>query len=139
MGAYFDVIAFISQAGWFVPLPLAGSNPKGFDPEGIGLGAGFIGTPMDSCSSGPSARPLASRLDGARENRHDCPMSAAFLILMSIAMLAVLAVLMLGIFSMAKGGEFNKKYGNKLMRARVILQGVALALFVLAVLTLKKR
>ncbi|HUY67995.1 MAG TPA: twin transmembrane helix small protein [Alphaproteobacteria bacterium] len=66
-------------------------------------------------------------------------MSAAFLILMSIAMLAVLAVLMLGIFSMAKGGEFNKKYGNKLMRARVILQGVALALFVLAVLTLKKR
>jgi hypothetical protein len=34
---------------------------------------------------------------------------------------------------MVKGGEFNKKYGNKLMRLRVTLQGVALGLFVLAV------
>jgi len=35
--------------------------------------------------------------------------------------------------AMVKGGEFNQKYGNKLMRMRVTLQGVALALFVLAV------
>jgi hypothetical protein len=57
---------------------------------------------------------------------------------MSVAMGAVLAVLLLGIFSMAKGGDFNKKYGNKLMRARVILQAVALGFFVLAVITIKK-
>jgi hypothetical protein len=65
-------------------------------------------------------------------------MSSAFLILMSLAMLAVVSVLLMGIFSMAKGGEFNKKYGNKLMQARVILQAVALGCFVLAILAAKK-
>ena len=65
-------------------------------------------------------------------------MSAAFFILMSIAMAAVLAVLLVGVFGMARGGQFNKKYGNQLMRARVILQAVALGFFVLAVLFAKK-
>ena len=60
-------------------------------------------------------------------------MSRFFTILMIAAMVAVLASLAVGIFSMVKGGEFNKKYGNKLMRTRVTLQGLALALFVLAV------
>ena len=54
---------------------------------------------------------------------------------MVIAMAAVLGVLAVGIISMLKGGEFNKKYGNKLMRARVILQGVALAMLALAYFT----
>jgi hypothetical protein len=53
---------------------------------------------------------------------------------MALAMLAVLATLGLGVFSMVKGGEFNKKYANQLMRWRVGLQGVALLLFVLAML-----
>jgi len=48
------------------------------------------------------------------------------------AMLCVLAVLGIGLFSMIKGGEFNKKYGNRLMQARVVLQGVALGLLALA-------
>jgi hypothetical protein len=65
-------------------------------------------------------------------------MSTAFFILMSIAMGAVLGVLLIGVFGMAKGGAFNRKYGNKLMRARVILQGVALGFFVLAVIAGKK-
>jgi len=65
-------------------------------------------------------------------------MSAVFFILMSLAMAAVLGVLMIGVFGMAKGGEFNKKYGNKLMRARVILQAAALGFFVLAVISIKK-
>ena len=52
---------------------------------------------------------------------------------MIIAMVLVLASLAVGLISMIKGGEFNKKYGNKLMRARVTLQGIALGLFVLAV------
>lgn len=59
-------------------------------------------------------------------------MFSVFIILMILAMLAVLAVMVVGIFSMIKGGEFNKKYGNKLMRARVMLQGLALILFALA-------
>jgi hypothetical protein len=57
---------------------------------------------------------------------------------MTIAMLAVLAVLMIGIFSMARGGAFNKKYANRLMQARVYLQGAALAFFVLALIVGKK-
>jgi len=51
------------------------------------------------------------------------------------AMLAVFGVLGLGIFSMIKGGEFNKKHGNRIMQARVYLQGLALALLALAYFT----
>ena len=59
-------------------------------------------------------------------------MSLFFLITSLLAALAVLAVLVIGVVSMIKDGEFNKKYGNKLMQARVILQGVALGLLALA-------
>lgn len=62
-------------------------------------------------------------------------MSNVFLVLMGIAALAVLASLFMGVFAMAKGGETSKKYSNKMMRARVILQGVAVLLFVLAMLS----
>lgn len=62
-------------------------------------------------------------------------MSNLFFILMFAAMAAVLAVLVIGIVSMIRGGPFNEKYGNRLMRARVMLQGVALAFFALAFLT----
>ena len=49
-----------------------------------------------------------------------------------LAGIATLGALGLGLFSMIKGGEFNKKYGNKLMQLRVMLQGVALAMLALA-------
>ena len=62
-------------------------------------------------------------------------MSLFFTITMILAMLAVLAVMVMGIVSMVKGGEFNKKYGNKLMQARVMLQGLALLLLFLAFVT----
>ena len=39
-------------------------------------------------------------------------------------LIAVLIVLLIGIISMLKGGEFNKRWSNKLMRARVALQGL---------------
>jgi len=65
-------------------------------------------------------------------------MSTGFLLLMGIAMTAVLAVLMIGIVGMARGGGFNKKYGNKLMQARVGLQALALILFALAIVSAKK-
>lgn len=60
-------------------------------------------------------------------------MSRIFFTLMIISMALVLLSLIVGLIAMIKGGEFNKKYGNKLMRMRVTLQGIALALFVLAV------
>ncbi len=59
-------------------------------------------------------------------------MESAFPVIIVIACLAVLGVLFLGLFSMARGGEFNKKYGNRLMRARVILQFVAIGVLALA-------
>ena len=46
-----------------------------------------------------------------------------------VAMAAVVIVLLAGVISMAVGGEFNKRFGNKLMRWRVILQLVAVLLF----------
>ena len=61
-------------------------------------------------------------------------MAGAFEIVIGLALASVLAALALGILSMARGGEFNAKYGNMLMRARVITQFVALALMVLAFL-----
>ena len=51
------------------------------------------------------------------------------------AMIAAVGALLLGVVSMAKGGEFNKKYGNNLMRARVALQGLAILLLIIFMLT----
>lgn len=54
--------------------------------------------------------------------------------LVILAMLATLGVLFLGIFSMARGGEFNRRNSNRLMRWRIIMQAVAVVLFVLFLL-----
>lgn len=62
-------------------------------------------------------------------------MNIFFYIALFVACICVLSVLGLGLFAMVKGGEFNKKHGNKLMQARVFLQGLALGLFFLAYLT----
>ncbi len=40
----------------------------------------------------------------------------------------IVVVLVTGIFNMLKGGDFNRKHSNRLMRWRVILQGVAVIL-----------
>ena len=62
-------------------------------------------------------------------------MSSVLPVLIVIAVLAVLAVLLVGVIAMVRGGEFNRRYGNKLMRLRVILQFTAIALILLAMLT----
>ncbi|GAB1378493.1 twin transmembrane helix small protein [Pararhodobacter aggregans] len=48
----------------------------------------------------------------------------------AIASLIVLAILMFGIGSFAKGGEFNKRNANKIMRWRLGAQFVAVVLIV---------
>lgn len=60
-------------------------------------------------------------------------MTDTFSVLMVLAMILTLGVLVSGIYSMARGGDFAKKYGNKLMWARVYAQGAALLFFVLAI------
>ena len=64
-------------------------------------------------------------------------MSGLVVVFLIFAMLATLAALFFGIFTMAKGGNFNLKYGNKIMRARVLLQSAALLIFVLIILFTK--
>lgn len=54
--------------------------------------------------------------------------------LLGLAVFATLAVLVVGVISFAVHGKFYQKNANKLMRWRVILQGVALAIFALATL-----
>jgi uncharacterized membrane protein len=59
-------------------------------------------------------------------------MNTYTLIAVIVCLIAATIVMGLGIFSMAKGGEFNKKYGNKIMQARVMIQGLAIAILALA-------
>ncbi len=51
-------------------------------------------------------------------------------IVAAVACLAVLAVLVVGVLGFARGGEFNKKYANKIMRLRLLLQFIAVILIV---------
>ena len=57
-------------------------------------------------------------------------MSSILFIITIIICLIVLIILMFGIGSFAKGGNFGKKYSNKLMRWRIIVQAVAVLLII---------
>jgi hypothetical protein len=48
----------------------------------------------------------------------------------AIAALAVLVILAVGIGGFARGGEFNRKHGNRMMRWRIYAQFVAVVLIV---------
>jgi hypothetical protein len=54
-------------------------------------------------------------------------------ILAGIACLAVLAVLMIGVATFARGGEFNRRYANKIMSLRLLMQFIAVVLIVVFV------
>ncbi|SFR57085.1 Hypoxia induced protein conserved region [Yoonia tamlensis] len=56
--------------------------------------------------------------------------SDPFFWIVAIAALAVLAILMFGIGTFAKGGEFNRKHANRIMRWRIGAQFFAVALIV---------
>jgi hypothetical protein len=55
----------------------------------------------------------------------------AFLIPAAIVLTAI--VLIIGVAGFARGGEFNKKHGNKLMRLRILFQAVAIVLICIAI------
>ncbi len=61
-------------------------------------------------------------------------MRVVFFGLVIVAPLITLGVLITGVFAMARGGEFNRRHSNNLMRMRVIAQGVALTLFAIAMM-----
>jgi preprotein translocase subunit SecG len=49
-------------------------------------------------------------------------------VLVIISMAVVAIVLLTGIGGFGRGGEFNKKYANKIMRLRIVAQFVAVLL-----------
>ena len=51
-------------------------------------------------------------------------------ILLYILLAVVFVVLCLVVFSLFKGGDFGRSWSNKLMRARVVLQFVAILVLV---------
>lgn len=57
-------------------------------------------------------------------------LSDPLFIIAAVAALAVLAILMVGIGGFAKGGDFNRKHANRIMRYRIIAQAVAVVLIV---------
>ncbi|MDK8873634.1 MULTISPECIES: twin transmembrane helix small protein [Paracoccus] len=58
---------------------------------------------------------------------HDKPL----FYLLAICCLVVVVILATGIGGFAKGGEFNRKHGNRMMRWRIIAQAIAIAVFLL--------
>ncbi len=46
-----------------------------------------------------------------------------------VSMVLALLMVVIGVIAMAKNGNFNKKHSNKLMRMRVLFQGIAVLVF----------
>jgi hypothetical protein len=54
-------------------------------------------------------------------------------IVAAIACLAVVVVLLVGVGGFARGGEFNRKHANKIMRLRLLAQFIAVVLILVFV------
>lgn len=50
-----------------------------------------------------------------------------------LAIVAVVVVLAIGLAGFVAGGEFNRKYGNKMMRLRILFQAIAVAAILLLI------
>ena len=46
-----------------------------------------------------------------------------------VSMVLALLMVVIGVIAMAKNGNLNKKHSNKLMRMRVLFQGIAVLVF----------
>ena len=63
-------------------------------------------------------------------------MTILAIIMMVVAMLVTVGILFAGIIGMARGGEFNQKWGNRLMRYRIVAQFIALVMFGISIMLL---
>lgn len=54
-------------------------------------------------------------------------------IVVAIAVFIVFVILMFGIGTYAKGGEFNRRHANRIMRWRIIAQAVAIVIILIVV------
>ncbi len=55
-------------------------------------------------------------------------------IVVAVAVLAVLLILLTGIGGFAKGGDFNRKHANRIMRYRIYAQAFAVVVILIFVL-----
>ena len=55
-----------------------------------------------------------------------------FSYLIPVSLAAVAVVLAFGIYALFRGGDFGRSYSNKLMRLRVLMQAIAIAVLVAA-------
>jgi hypothetical protein len=46
-----------------------------------------------------------------------------------LALIATVGALLFGLYALFKGGEFNRIYGNRAMRWRILLQALAIIIF----------
>ncbi|MDP3749172.1 MAG: twin transmembrane helix small protein [Phenylobacterium sp.] len=60
-------------------------------------------------------------------------MNTIFQYLIPISLAAVTVTLFIGLYALFRGGDFGRSYSNKLMRLRVLLQAIAVAVLVAAV------
>ena len=63
-------------------------------------------------------------------------LSDPLFVIVIVAMFAVLAILLVGIGGFARGGDFNRKHANRIMRYRIGAQFVAVVL-ILAFVTIR--
>lgn len=56
-----------------------------------------------------------------------------FDLLIPLSLTAVAAVLALGIYALFRGGDYGRSRSNRLMRLRVVMQAIAIAVLVSAV------
>lgn len=59
-------------------------------------------------------------------------MGTVLLVAMLLALAAVVVVLFTGLYALFRGGEFGRKYSNKLMRLRIVMQFVAILIVLTA-------
>ncbi|HPA39636.1 MAG TPA: twin transmembrane helix small protein [Phenylobacterium sp.] len=57
-------------------------------------------------------------------------MEHLFNILIPVALAGVVLSLGFGLYALFRGGDFGRSYSNKLMRLRVVMQAIAVALLV---------
>ena len=68
------------------------------------------------------------------QNRRSVMLGDPLFFVAAIAALAVLVILMVGIGGFARGGEFNKRNANRIMRLRVAAQALAVMLILIFVI-----
>jgi len=59
-------------------------------------------------------------------------METLFDVLIPVSLAAVFITLCVGVYALFRGGDFGRSYSNRLMRLRVLLQAVAVAILVAA-------